>query len=120
MSRAFRQIDVEQHGDVYCARLRNQRLSEEDIYAFSEDVSQLINEDGCRKLVLDLGPKDPMCLFSIFLAKLVSIKRRLEKSGGQLKLARVGPETYQIFEVCHLHDMFDFCPDQATAVAEFA
>lgn len=119
MSRQFRQIEVEQQGDVFCARLRNHRLSEEDIYAFSEDVLELINEDGCRKLVLDLGPRDPVCLFSIFLAKLVSIKRRLEKNGGGLKLAHVSPETHHIFEVCNLHNLFDFCPDEAAAVAEF-
>ena len=119
MSRHYRQIEVDQHGDVFCARLRNPRLNEEDIYDFSEDILQLIDEDGCRKLVLDFGPKNPLCLFSIFLAKLVSIKRRLEKNGGGLKLAGVGPETYHIFEVCNLHNLFDFSPDQQTALAEF-
>lgn len=120
MARPYRQIVVEQKGDVFCARLRTPRLSEEDIFSFSEDISQLINEEGCRKLVLELGPKDPICLFSIFLAKLVSIKRRLEKNGGALKLARVGPETFHIFEVCNLHKLFDFTADQDTAIAEFA
>jgi anti-anti-sigma factor len=119
MSRQFRQIEVEQQGDVFCVSLRNSRLSEEDIYAFSEDILELINEDGCRKLVLDLGPKDPFCMFSVFLAKLVSINRRLEKNGGRLKLACVGPQTFHVFEVCNLHNLFDFAPDRQTAVASF-
>ncbi|MBM4068298.1 MAG: hypothetical protein FJ271_05060 [Planctomycetes bacterium] len=119
MGRQYRQIEVDQEGDVFCARLRNSRLGEEDIYGFSEDILELINEDGCRKLVLELGPKDPYCLFSVFLAKLVSIKRRLDKNGGQLKLASVGPETYRVFEICKLHNLFDFAPDRQKAIADF-
>lgn len=120
MSAAYRQIDVEKTGDIYCARLRSQRLSEEGVYEFGEDVLKLINEEGCRKLILDLGPRDLLCLYSVFLAKMVTIHRRLAKNGGALKLARVGPETYHIFEICHLHTLFDFCPDVATATAELS
>lgn len=120
MSAAYRQIDVEKNGDVYCARLLTRRLSEKDVYEFGEDILKLINKEGCRKLVLDLGPKDLLCIYSVFLAKMVTLNRRLTKDGGALKLARVGPETYHVFEICHLHTLFDFCPDVATAVAELS
>ncbi len=114
----YRQIDVEKKGDAYCARLRNPRMDEDDVYEFSEDILRLINEEGCRKLVLDFGPKDLHCLYSIFLAKMVSLKRRLHKVGGAMRLARVGRETHHVFEVCNLHTLFDFCPDTETALAE--
>jgi anti-anti-sigma factor len=120
MDRPMNQIEVERHGDVCCIRLRKPELEEEDLHQFSSDVNQLIQEEGCRKLVLCLGPDGPMCLYSIFLAKLVSIQRRLNQAGGVFKLAHVSPEIFKIFEACRLQTLFEFCPDQKTALADFA
>ena len=41
-------------------------------------------------------------------------------AGGQFKIAHVSPEIYRIFEACNLHSLFTFCPDQQSAIAEFA
>ncbi len=116
----MKQILVDHHGDVCCMRLQRPELQEEDLHQFSNEVNQLIQDEGCRKLVFSLGPQGPLCLYSIFLAKLVSIQRRLRQAGGSLKLAHVSPEIYKIFEVCKLQTLFDFCPDQKTALAEFS
>jgi anti-anti-sigma regulatory factor len=80
---------------------------------------RLVEEDGCRKMVLTLGPPEPEFLYSIFLAKLVSLQRRLRERGGALKLTGVGPNTLRIFEACRLVPLFDFAPDQDAAVAGF-
>ena len=114
------QIEVERHGEVCCIRLRKRELEEEDLHQFSNEINQLIEDASCRKVVLCLGPDGPLCLYSIFLAKLVSIQRRLHQAGGKFKLAHVSPEIYKIFEACKLGTLFDFCPDQKSAIAEFA
>jgi anti-anti-sigma factor len=114
------QIDVERHGDVCCVRLRKRELEEQDLHQFSTEVNQLIQDESCRKIVLCLGPDGPLCLYSIFLAKLVSIQRHLNEAGGALKLAHVSPEIYKIFEACKLQTLFQFCPDQKAAIAQFA
>ena len=114
------QIDIERHGDVCCVHLRKRELEEEDLHQFSSEVNRLIQEEGCRKMVLCLGPDGPLCLYSIFLAKLVSIQRRLDQAGGQFKLAHVSPEIYRIFQACNLHSLFTFCPDQQSAITDFA
>jgi anti-anti-sigma factor len=114
------QIDIERHGDICCLRLRKRELEESDLHQFSSEVNQLIQEEGCRKMVLSLGPDGPLCLYSIFLARLVSLQRRLRQAGGQLKLAHVGPEIFKIFQACNLQTLFEFCPDQKTALAELA
>jgi anti-anti-sigma factor len=114
------QIDIERHGEICCVRLRKTELEEEDLNQFSCEINQLIQDEGCRKLVLCLGPDGPLCLYSIFLAKLVSIQRHLGQGGGELRLAHVSPEIYKIFEACNLQTLFSFCPDQQAAIAEFA
>lgn len=114
------QIDFDHHGDVCCMRLRRRELQEDDLHQFSNEVNQLIENEGWRKLIFSLGPEGPLCLYSIFLAKLVSIQRRLHQAGGDLKLIHVGPEILKIFEACKLENLFTFCPDLNSALAEFA
>jgi len=117
MDRRYRQIEVERQGDVFCVRLRQRNMSEEDLHQFSDELNDLVERQGCRKLVLNLGPQGPLCLYSIFLAKLVSLQRRLSQAGGGLQLAHVGPDIYKIFEACRLQTLFSFAPDQSSAIA---
>ena len=66
---------------------------------------------------MSLGPQDPECLYSVFLAKLVALQRRMKAKEGVLKLADVSPEARGIFAACHLEKIFDFVPTTASAVA---
>jgi anti-anti-sigma factor len=120
MESPYRHLDVERAGDVFCARLRQPKLDEHGLYELGEDLNRLLGEDGCGKLVLSLGPEEPQCLYSIFLAKLVSLRRRLKAAGGGLKLCQVSPNTRKIFDVCGLTPLFEFHPDRAAAVAAFS
>ena|SRR5207302_4142788 len=117
MERPFRHLDVERQGEVYCVRLRQSRLDETALYEVWDEIYSLIDRDGCRKMVLSLGPEEPQCLYSVFLAKLVSLQRRLQVKGGVLKIADASPDTVGIFEACRLKELFDFAPDRASAVA---
>lgn len=117
MDRAFHHLDVQQHGDVFCVRLRSRQLLETDILEMADELVSLIIDGGCRKLALSLGPEKLDCLYSVFLAKLVMLRRRMRECGGTLKLCDVPPEVMGIFEACHLKDFFDFVKDQPTAIA---
>ena len=120
MERPYRHIDVENRGDIFCIRLRQPQMDEAALHELSDDLGQLISEDGCCKLVMCLGPEEPQCLYSIFLAKLVALQRRLKAAGGGLKLCQVAPDTMRIFDACGLTPLFDFFPDQAAAIAAFS
>jgi anti-sigma B factor antagonist len=120
MERPYQHIEVERTGDVFCIRLRKPTLDETGLHELSDELNQLLAQEGCRKLVFSLGPEEPQCLYSIFLAKLVSLQRRLKAAGGGLLLCQVGPDTLRIFDACGLASLFTFVPDKATAVAGFA
>jgi anti-anti-sigma factor len=120
MERPYRHIEVERHGDVFWIRLRQPKLEEGALHELSEDLNTLLAADGCTKLVFSLGPEEPQCLYSIFLAKLVGLQRRLKAAGGGLKLAEVSPDTLRIFDACGLTALFTFVPDKAAAIAAFA
>jgi anti-anti-sigma factor len=116
MERPYHQIEFERQGDVYRVRLLHSQFDENGLEALSAEVARLIDEDGCRKMVLSLGPEDPLCLYSVFLAKLVNLQRRLAGAGGALVLAGLSENTQHIFQVAGLHKFFLFFPDSAKAV----
>jgi anti-anti-sigma regulatory factor len=120
MQRIYRQISFERKQDVFCVRLRRNRLEEADIFAMAEELLSLIQEERCRKMIFCLGPGILDCLYSVFLAALVTVRRRLSECGGVLKLCEVSPQTLEVFEACHLQKHFDFEPDQAAAVRALA
>ncbi|HLJ91792.1 MAG TPA: hypothetical protein VKU02_01235 [Gemmataceae bacterium] len=117
MQRTFEHILFEQKQDVFCVRLRRNRLDEQDILAMAEELLHLINERGCRKLIFCLGPGVLDCLYSVFMATLVMVRRTLIDHGGVLKLCEVAPATLEVFQACRLKEFFEFEPDQATALA---
>jgi hypothetical protein len=119
MSQPYRLIDAQPRGDVWCVRLRRARLEEPDVYALADELLALVN-DGCRQMALALGPDGPDCIYSVFLAKLMTVQRVLDEQGGGLVLCQVSPVTHTVFEACRLDEQFRFLPDFDAAVAHFA
>jgi anti-anti-sigma factor len=118
MPRVHQQITVEEPEGATCVRLQHKKMDEEALMQLSNELNELVDQ-GARKVVLNLGPDDPIVLYSVFLAKLVSFQKRLRQVGGALKLAAVGPQTMEIFKVCRLVELFEFYPDQQAALATF-
>jgi anti-anti-sigma factor len=117
MEHSYQHISFEQKQDVFCVRLRDKHLEEEDVLAMAQELLNLIHVQGCRKMILCLGPGSLDCLYSVFMAALVMVRRNLVERGGVLKLCEVSPQTLEVFQACHLQQYFDFEPDQAAAMA---
>lgn len=120
MTRPYRYLDVEQRGDVFCVRLHRTQLDELMIHDLAGELHRLIVDDGCRKLALSLGPDAPECLYSVFLAKLITVQRELRENQGALVLCHASPPVREIFSACALDQLFEFVPDFDAAVTHFA
>jgi hypothetical protein len=116
----LRHIRVERQGDVFCVRLRNPRLEETEIYQLAEELLELCQIHGCRQMAISLGPEPPDCLYSVFLAKLITVQRVLHEHQGGLVLVEVSPVAHSVFEACLLDRQFTFLPDFAAAAKHFA
>ena len=117
MDRPYHYIKVEHHPPLVCVRLTQQFFSDKELEDLGAEIARLVDEDGCRKLVLVLGPGEPQCLYSVFLAKLVNLQKRLENDGGVLALANLNPTAHAFFEAAGLEKFFKFYPDVAAACA---
>jgi hypothetical protein len=116
----YRHITVERHGDVFCVRLRRPRLTEPEMYQLADEVLDLFGREGCRRLALSLGPQPPDCMYSVFLAKLITIQRKLRSLDGEMVLCEVAPLVMPIFEATKLASQFQFVPDFDAAIARWA
>ncbi|MHB1422982.1 MAG: STAS domain-containing protein [Gemmataceae bacterium] len=117
MTRPYHYIEVERRGDVFCTRLRQTHLDEPTIYDLVGELRRLVADDACRKMALSLGPQAPECLYSVFLAKLITLQRILHEHQGELVLCHVQPPVHDIFAACCLDRLFQFLPDFDSAVA---
>jgi anti-anti-sigma factor len=120
MQRAYQQLETTRQGEVVCVSIRPQRLLEDGVEELGAEMARLIDEDGCRKIVLNVGPGDLDCLYSMFLAKLVNLQRRLEAVGGRMALAQASENTREVFRATGLERHFKFFPDEPAAVQALA
>lgn len=118
MTAPYRHIAVDRQGDVCCVHLLEHDLDEHRLRAMSDEVIALIEKDGCRKLALCLGQLK--CIYSVFIAQLIKIRRRMVDEGGKLILCDVASDVVNVLESCQLRDYFEFAPDGAAAVEAFA
>jgi len=115
----FRHITVIREGDVTCVRLKHAHLDEMEIHQLGEEILSLAGPPG-HKIAMSLGPDTPYCLYSVFLAKLVTIRNAVNRVGGSLVLCEVGENTFETFKATRLVDQFTFVPDFPAALAHFA
>lgn len=107
-------LRLEWHGDVCVVTLQGSSLDDLWVEEMGRELHDLIQRDGCRKLVLRLG--DINCLYSVLLGKLLTIRRLMRSFNGRLKLCETPPHVAEVFHVCRLERYFEFVPTQEEAV----
>lgn len=115
MQHPYQFIALQRDGDVLCVRLKNPRVEDHHMEDLGAELSRLIDDENGRKIVVSLGPEEPDCLISVFLAKLISLQRRLDVVGGTLVLAHVSDHTRDLFRAAGIEKLFYFYPDQQSA-----
>jgi anti-sigma B factor antagonist len=84
-----------------------------DIGAFGDELGALVDA-GQDRIVLDFG--DVEFLSSKAIRRIVTHQRRCQATDGLIKLCRLRPDVAEIFTVMNLHRLFEFYPDEASAL----
>jgi hypothetical protein len=119
MSHGYRHINIELHDNAVCVRLVRPRLNEPEITQLFTEILDVARSRGCVRVALAMGPDTPDCMYSVFLAKLIGLQRRLKEIGGELKLCECTKQVVGILDACVLLDRFDLVPDFQTALAQW-
>ena len=83
----------------------------------SGPLSGLVEEGGHRKLLLDFAEVE--FLSSAALGVLITLGRKTDAAGGQLKLCRLSADLLELFRLTRLRERFAIHEDEAEAIAQF-
>jgi anti-anti-sigma factor len=84
------------------------------IEQLGERLLSLVDENHCRRLVLDFGRVESVT--SAMLGKLVLVHNAVEEVDGRIVFACVDPFLQQIFRVCNLPQDIPILASEADAV----
>lgn len=109
------EIVFDKVGDLTVAAVPVEELDASNAGEFKRDVAPLLEAN--TKLVLDLSRLH--FVDSSGLGAFISCLRKLNASGGDLKLCGMSKQVRGVFELVRLHRVFDICATIEEAVHAF-
>lgn len=110
-------IHVSERSGVKLVRMRTEALrTEGEVDALGRSLMGLAEVPGARVVLSFLGVKH---LTSLVLGRLIHVHKRLAESGGELRLADIDPQLFEIFTITRLDRLFKIFEREDEAVASF-
>lgn len=110
-------VRIEDRQGVKLVRLRaSALLTEEEVETLGQALLGLAEVPGRRIVLSFLGVTH---ITSVVLNRLVLAQRRLQESGGELRLADIDPHVYEMFTITRLDRRFRIFEREDEAVASF-
>jgi len=119
MAKALRRrLEVEDIGDVTVVNFVDRKiLDEQNIQTIGDQLFQLVDQEGRRKLLLNFGNVE--YLSSAALGKLITLNKKLQAVGGRLILCNIDPQIYEVFEITKLDKFFNIQKEEQAALQSF-
>lgn len=76
------------------------------IQKIGNELYNIVENDGAKKVLLDFG--DVRFLSSQALGVLLTLRRKADKVGAKVVLARIRPELARVFKITNLDRLFEF------------
>jgi anti-sigma B factor antagonist len=93
-------------------------LDEANIQLIGEELTSLIDAAPRPKLLISFANVDH--LSSAALGTLITVNNRIRNAGGQLRLADIDPQIYEVFVITKLNKLFDIRENAAEALKSFS
>ena len=92
-------------------------LDQANIAEMGDELLALVDQEGRQKILLNFTGVE--FLSSAALNKLISLNRRLGKTGGQLRVSNLGENIKEVFVITNLTKVFVIFDNEAEALASF-
>jgi anti-sigma B factor antagonist len=111
-------LKVKKVGDVAVVNFLDKRiLDEPTIQAIAEQLFNLVDEAGERKMLLNFSNVEYMS--SAALGKLINLHKKLTTLNGRLTMCNVIPQIYEVFAITKLDKIFKIFPNEDDALATY-
>jgi anti-sigma B factor antagonist len=113
-----RRIQASEVGSVTVVSFIDRKiLDAANIQELGEELYKLVEDDGCRSILLDFGNVE--FLSSAALNKLIILDKKIKDHAGALKLCNLLPEIREVFVITRLNQLFDIRDTQDAALNAF-
>jgi anti-sigma B factor antagonist len=118
MAETLPPVSVTQQKDIRIVEFTNNKiLDEANIAEIGSTLTVMIDEKEYPKLLLDFANVDH--LSSAALGMLINANNRIKQRNGQLRLANIKPQIFEVFVITKLNKLFRILPTRADALASF-
>ena len=93
-------------------------LDEANIQAINEEITAEIEKSDTPKVLISFSNVDH--LSSAALGALITINNKIKEKGGELHLANIDPQIYEVFVITRLNKLFNIHESTEEARAAFA
>ncbi|MHC4415853.1 MAG: STAS domain-containing protein [Planctomycetota bacterium] len=109
---------LEQEGVVRIEFVDRNILDEANIQQIGEEISRLVDMQPQPKLLISFENVDH--LSSAALGTLITINNKIRGKDGQLRLADIDPQIYEVFVITKLNKLFQIHDSADQALASFS
>jgi len=93
-------------------------LDEANIQMIGEEIAGLIEAADTPRLLISFSNVDH--LSSAALGTLITINNKVRSKSGQLRLANIDPQIYEVFVITRLNKLFEIHESTDDAISAFA
>ena len=93
-------------------------LDEANIQAIGDEITGLIDASKTPRVLISFSNVDH--LSSAALGTLITINNRVKAKGGQLRLANIDPQIYEVFVITRLNKLFSIHESTDDALKSFS
>jgi len=112
-------IQVQDAEGITVIRFQDQHLFDErTVREVAEQVAAALPNDG-RPIRVVLDFSNVSLISSSLLSKLILLQRRVDGSGGKLRLCEISPVLQQVFRTSNLDRLFAIDRDQRASLSAF-
>ena len=113
------QLTISDNGGICTVEFADRKILEElSINQIGDDLTNLAERKKPINLLLSF--KNVEHLSSAALGMLITLHKRVADHRGQLKLADIKPQIFEVFKITRLNKVFDIHDTAAKAKASFA
>lgn len=92
-------------------------LDEANIQQIGDELASIIDSSDSPKLLISFNNVDH--LSSAALGTLITVNNKIKAKGGELRLADIDPQIYEVFVITKLNRIFDIHNTVDEAVSSF-
>jgi len=119
MAETMPPLSVSQEKNVRIVEFTNSKiLDEQNIKEIGDTLNVIVDENENPRVLVDFANVDH--LSSAALGMLINVNNKVKQRNGQLRLANIKPQIFEVFVITKLNKLFRIMPTRTEAMASFS